>query len=266
MRKMDNRPIGIFDSGIGGLTVLEELRNTLPNETFIYLGDTLNFPYGEKTKDDIIKFSKNNIDFLIKQNCKLIIIACGTATSQALAEMKRLYKVPIIGIIKPTVEYIRKMNINKVGVIATKGTIRSGQWEKELKSVIPKIEVVNNACPLLANIAEEGKIYTDESKNAIHNYMEIFKQKQVENLILGCTHYPLFDKIITEAFNGNINLIYTGKVISNYLNDYLHIHNLNNNEESNGIKIITTKNEPGFDKKVKKILKSAKKLDITKFY
>lgn len=263
---MDNRPIGIFDSGIGGLTVLDELQINLPNENYIYLGDNLNFPYGEKTKEEIILLSKKNIDFLINKNVKLIVIACGTATSQALDEMKKLYDIPIIGIIEPTADYVKKLNLSKIGVTATNGTIRSRVWEKKIKEKNSKIEVINQACPLLANIAEEGKCETEEGKRQIHNYMEIFKKNNVENIILGCTHFPIFDEIIRKEFNGNINLINTGKPIAQYLKKFLKDNNIENLSEEQDVKIILTKNERNFDKKAKKILKSAKKLDITKFY
>ena len=110
---MDNRPIGVFDSGVGGMTVLKELAKQLPNENFIYLGDTLNFPYGEKSKEEIVKYSRKNIEYLISQNVKMVVIACGTATSQALKEMKEIFSIPIIGIIKPTADYVT--NVYKKG-------------------------------------------------------------------------------------------------------------------------------------------------------
>ena len=127
---MDKRPIGIFDSGIGGLTVLKKLEEALPNEQFIYLGDTLNFPYGEKSKGEIINYSKTNIEYLLSQKVKMIIIACGTATSQALEEMKSIFDIPIIGIIEPTAKYVKEMRYKKIGVIATTGTIRAEHGKK----------------------------------------------------------------------------------------------------------------------------------------
>ena len=120
---MDNRPIGMFDSGVGGLTVYKEVKKNMPQEQIIYLGDTKRFPYGSKTKETIIELSKNNIEFLLKKNVKAIVIACGTATSQALDTVKEIYKIPIIGIIDPTVQYVKSKGIKKIGVIATRGTI-----------------------------------------------------------------------------------------------------------------------------------------------
>ena len=135
---MNNKAIGIFDSGVGGLTVLAEIRKNLPNENIIYLGDTKNFPYGNRTKEEIIEFSIKNVQTLINKEVKIIVIACGTATSQALETVKEMFDIPIIGIIEPTVEYIKEQNYKEVGVIATEGTIRSGAWEQKLKEKIQK--------------------------------------------------------------------------------------------------------------------------------
>lgn len=183
---MDTRPIGIFDSGVGGMTVLAEIKKLLPNEDLIYLGDTKNFPYGVKSKETIIELSKNCIDFLIKQDVKMIVIACGTATSQALEEMKKIYSIPIIGIIEPTVESIKNENNikNKIGVIGTEGTIRSNEWEKKLKNSINNVEVINKACPLLAPMAEQGWIQNKVAYEAIKEYMAPFIGENIDKLIL----------------------------------------------------------------------------------
>ena len=260
--KMDIRPIGIFDSGIGGLTVLKEMKKALPGEDYIYLGDTLNFPYGEKTKEEIISFAKKNIEFLKLKNVKLIIIACGTATSQALKEMQEIFDIPIIGIITPTVRYVKELNLKKVGVIATSGTIRSGVFEKELKENIKNIEVINKACPLLASIAEEGKAKSKKSIDTIHNYMQIFKENNVDTIILGCTHYPIYDEIIKAEFKGNVNLINTGFAVAKNVKKYLKDQNMENKSEMKYSKIVITKEEQEFVKKAKNILKSGEKLDI----
>ena len=262
---MDTRPIGIFDSGIGGLTVLKELEQVIPNEKFIYLGDILNFPYGEKSKEKIILFSKKNIEYLISQNVKMIVIACGTATSQALEEMKRLFDIPIIGIIEPTTEYVRKMNYKEIGVIATSGTIRSGAWEKSLKEKNPNINVINKACPLLASIAEEGKAKSKESLLAIHEYMEVFKEKNIHTIILGWTHYPIYDEIIKNEFANSVVLINTGKIVAKKVKKYLMEKEKENTEEIKKSKIVITKDEKDFEVKAKNVLKSTETLDITIF-
>ena len=212
---MDDKPIGMFDSGVGGLTVYKEIKKIMPNEKIIYLGDTKNFPYGSKSKQSIIDLSKKNIDFLLEQNVKVIVIACGTATSQALEEVQNIYKVPIIGIIQPTIEYIkRKENIKNIGVIATRGTIRSNSWETNLKSQISDIKVYNKECPLLAPMAEEGWIDNEIAKLTIQEYIKDFPK--LDALILGCTHYPLFKKIIEEQMP-NTEIINTGEKLASHI-------------------------------------------------
>ena len=261
---MDKRPIGIFDSGIVGLTVLKKLEEALPNEQFIYLGDTLNFPYGEKSKGEIINYSKTNIEYLLSQKVKMIIIACGTATSQALEEMRSIFDIPIIGIIEPTAKYVKEMGYKKIGVIATTGTIRSGAWEKELKKNVSDIEVINQACPLLASIAEEGKAKSKESIEAVHRYMQIFKSNDVNTIILGCTHYPIYDEIIQKEFSNKAILINTGTAVAEKVKKYLKKNNMENTNERKMSKIEITKQEKDFLVKAKNILKSPQMLDITR--
>lgn len=263
---MDNRPIGIFDSGIGGITVLKELIEELPNEKFIYYGDTQNFPYGNKTKEQIISYSMNIVNYLIRKNVKKIIIACGTATSQALKELKQIYDIPIEGIIAPTVEYVKKLKLDKIGVIGTVGTIRSGAWESSIKAELPNIKVVSEACPLLAEIAEEGRATTQQSIDAIHSYMEIFKKEKIDSLILGCTHYPIFDEIIKKDFEYKIKLINTGNIIAQKTKQYLQVNDKLSNQISGNATIVISKFEENFEEKAKKILKPRKMLDITTLY
>lgn len=211
---MDNRPIGMFDSGVGGLTVYKEVKKNMPQEQIIYLGDTKRFPYGSKTKETIIELSKNNIEFLLKKNVKAIVIACGTATSQALDTVKEIYKIPIIGIIDPTVQYVKSKGIKKIGVIATRGTIKSGSWERNLKKADSSIEIQSKECPLLAPMAEEGWTENNIARLTIKEYLKGFKD--IDALILGCTHYPMYEKIIREEMP-NVEIINTGTVIAKYL-------------------------------------------------
>lgn len=225
---MNNNPIGIFDSGIGGLTVLKKLKEKLPNENYVYLGDTKNFPYGEKTRDEIIKFTKNNIETLIKENVKMIVIACGTATSQALDIVRKEFDIPIIGIIEPTAKYVSTLRLEKIGVIATTGTIRSGVWEKKILEKSPNMEVINKACPLLASIVEEGKAMSKESLDAVHEYMHIFKENKVDTIVLGCTHYPIYDEIIKDDFDYDVNLINTGVAVADEVKGFLEENNMQN--------------------------------------
>ena len=219
---MDNRPIGMFDSGVGGLTVYKEIKRAIKKKKIIYLGDTKRFPYGSKTKDSIIDISKQCIDFLISKNVKLIIIACGTATSQALDTLKSIYDIPIIGIINPTVAYIKDKKYTNIGIIATRGTINSQSWDKKIKESINNINIYNKACPLLAPLAEEGWNDNKIAKLIIKEYLKDFNN--IEALVLGCTHYPLFEKIIKKELP-NTNIINTGKIMTNYLKSTLFDRN-----------------------------------------
>lgn len=257
---MKNKAIGIFDSGVGGLTVLAEIRKNLPSENIIYLGDTKNFPYGNRSKEEIIEFAIQNVKTLIEKGAKIIVIACGTATSQALEVLKEKFTIPIIGIIEPTVKYIKNQNYKQIGVIATEGTIRSGAWEAKLKEKIPGIQVTNKACPMLATIAEEGKAQSKEGRQVIKEYMVPFKEKHIDKIILGCTHYPIYEKIIREELGYEVELINTGVTVSKFLKQYLKDNNLENNEKQKKEKIYLTKPEKEFKKIAENIL--GESLDI----
>ena len=256
---MNKRPIGIFDSGVGGLTVLSEIAKELPSENLIYLGDTKHFPYGDKSKESIIEISKKCTEFLIKHDVKLIVIACGTATSQALEAIKEQIDIPIIGIITPTIKSI-KDNLEKdakssIGVIATEGTIKSNKWQEELKN-IPNVEVISKACPLLAPMAEQGWTNNDVAKETIKEYMGIFKNKKLDKLILGCTHYPLFKELIVEELGNEVEIINTGEKIAEYIKMYLNETNIANKENYQAsYKIYLTDTECNFISVAKQFLK-----------
>lgn len=227
---MDNRAIGMFDSGIGGINVYKEIKKVLPQEKIIYLGDTKRFPYGNKTKEEIIQISRENIEFLISKNVKCIVIACGTATSQALEVVSKEYDFPIIGIIMPTIEYVKQTTNNNetIGIIATKGSIKSRQWEDNLSKNIPNVKIISKATPLLADIAEEGKIDEEESKVIIHEYMKDFEN--IDRLILGCTHYPLFRKLIENELNNKVEIIDIGINAAKFLNKKFKSDGMSANE------------------------------------
>ena len=250
---MNNRPIGVFDSGVGGLTVLKELQRLLPNEDFIYIGDTASFPYGSKSKKTIIELSKKRIDNLIDMNVKMIVIACGTATSQALDEMKKIFNIPIIGIIEPTVEYLKNENIKKIGVIATAGTIRSEGWKKQIEKNIKNVELINRACPLLAPMAEEGWTDNKIAELAIHEYIKDIGD--IEALILGCTHYPLFEKIIKNEIGENVEIINTGVMVANKVKKYITDNKMENKPHKSKTKIYLTDLECNFINVAKKLMK-----------
>ena len=250
---MDNRPIGMFDSGVGGLTVYKEIRNKFPNENIIYLGDTKSFPYGSKSKESIINLTKQGINFLISKNVKAIIIACGTATSQALDVVRDLYSIPIIGIIEPTVKYIsQKSNVHNVGVVATAGTIRSNSWANALLKSRPDLNVINKPCPLLAPMAEEGWTDNQIATLAVHEYMT--GMQDVDALILGCTHYPLFTSIFKNEVKKETEIINTGVIMANSLESILGSNYLANKSNQGKSEIYLTDTESNFLTVAKKLL------------
>ena len=204
---MDSRPIGIFDSGIGGLTVLKELVKILPNEDFIYYADTKHIPYGNKSQKQIIEYSKNIVEFLISKNVKAIVIACGTASSLAYLYLKEHYNIPIFNIIKPIAQSIKDKNI---GIIATKSSVASHVWENEISKYNSDINIHLVACPALVPLAEKGLQNTFISKQYIKHYLKKFKDENITSLILGCTHYPIFYNQIAKELGSNINIINVG--------------------------------------------------------
>lgn len=193
------------------------------------------------------------MEFLVSKDVKAIVIACGTATSQAIDTLKSKFDIPIFGIIEPSVLYIKSLEIEEIGVIATEGTIRSMAWEEAIKSKLPNCLVINKACPMLATVAEEGRAKSLEGRNAIKEYMKIFKERHVQNIVLGCTHYPIYEEIIKEELGYEVNLINTGVTVSNFLKEYL-IQSKQENDKGGSKKIFLSKYSKEFIKIAKMIL------------
>ena len=190
-------PIGVFDSGIGGLTVAREIMRNLPSEKIVYFGDTARLPYGNKSKETIIRFSRQIIRFLIGQDVKAIVVACNTASAFALDTMKKEFDIPIIGVIEAGAEVAASVTQNhRIGVIGTLGTIGSGIHAEYLKKLDPRIEVVGKACPLFVPLAEEGWLNDPLTEAVAHRYLDGLKEKDIDTLILGCTHYPLLEEAV----------------------------------------------------------------------
>ena len=199
---MDNRPIGVFDSGLGGLTSVQELHRQLPEEKVIYYGDTARTPYGSKSPETIVKFATQIVDYLVSRDTKMILIACNTVTALALDSLRARYpEVPIIGVIGPTVRKVVSDGCKRVGVIATKATIGSDVYGRELRLLDPEIKVSSTACPAIVPLVEEGLTDTDIMELTIRHYMDDFvADGGFDDLILGCTHYPLVAKHIKKLY------------------------------------------------------------------
>jgi glutamate racemase len=209
------RPIGVFDSGIGGLTVVKELMRQLPGEDIVYLGDTARLPYGTKSAATIIRFTLDNILFLLKQNVKLIIIACNTASSLALDAVRKHFRIPIIGVIQPGASQAAKVTKTRcIGVIGTRATIKSKAYERQIKSINPKIKVISGACPLFVPLVEEGWFSHSATTIIARNYLQpLIKNNNIDTLILGCTHYPLLKAIIRKVLGRDIRLVDSAKQV-----------------------------------------------------
>lgn len=204
---MDNRPIGIFDSGIGGLTVLKEIAEQLPYEDIIYFGDTARVPYGTRSKETIIKYSFQCMNFLISKNIKLVVIACNTATAAALSEVAKHFDVPIIGVVMPGVETAVNTSKNqKIGIIGTTSTINSNAYQEGIRALNQRAEVIGVACPLFVQIVEDGWQDTEVARLTAEKYLLELKEHEIDTLVLGCTHYPILKYTISKVME-NVNLI-----------------------------------------------------------
>ena len=224
---MSNRPIGVFDSGLGGLTVLKEINKLLPNENIVYFGDTARVPYGPRSKETVIQYTFQAINFLISKNVKAIVIACNTATARSLKLAQSKYDIPIIGVIEAgarTAAYTTKNNI--VGVIGTQGTINSKAYNLEISKLNKDIRIIDKACPLFVPIVEEGWSNTDVAHLTAKRYLQELIDQGIDSLVLGCTHYPLLKKTIGEVVGENITLVNPAKETAKDLEKVLQLNNL----------------------------------------
>jgi len=219
---MDQRPIGVFDSGVGGLTVVREIMDQLPNEEIIYFGDTARVPYGSKSKETVTKYSKQIIRFLLTKNIKAIIIACNTASSNSLEEVQETFDIPIIGVVEPgAVMASRTTKNNRIGIIGTEATIRSKSYENAIKMHNKDIQTFSLSCPLFVPLAEEGLINNEVTYLVAKKYLECFQEKQIDTLVLGCTHYPLHKDVIQEVTGLHVCLINPALEVAKNLKDLL---------------------------------------------
>ncbi len=201
-------PIGVFDSGVGGLTVAREIMRNLPKEDIVYFGDTARVPYGSKSKDNIIRYSRQIIHFLQTKGVKAIVIACNTASALALDTVKDEFDIPIIGVVEPGARAALAVTENKkIGVIGTEATVRSSMYEKIIEGINPEVSVIGKACPLFVPLVEEGFKKHQVTDEIIDYYLASLKQSDIDALILGCTHYPLLRSKIKEYVGEKITLV-----------------------------------------------------------
>jgi glutamate racemase len=224
-------PIGVFDSGVGGLTVVREIRKRLPKEKIVYFGDSARVPYGTKSKETILRFAKEDIRFLRKFKVKVIVSACFSVSSNALEELREEFSVPIIGMIDPGVNALSDKSCKKVGVIGTNATIESNAFGKKLKDKFGYIDICSAACPLFVPLVEEGWTDGEVPELIAERYLTPLIAERIDSLILGCTHYPLLNSVIKKVVGDNVTIIEPGKEAAKLLEKFLDDNNLRTDGE-----------------------------------
>ncbi|MBZ0200281.1 MAG: glutamate racemase [Ignavibacteriaceae bacterium] len=219
----NEKPIGVFDSGIGGLTVVKRIASTLPNENIIYFGDTARVPYGSKSNLTVIEYSLQDARFLINKGVKAIVVACNTASSIALDELRKHFALPIIGMIEPGAQAAKAATKSgKIGVIGTRATIGNKAYSEAIRKLDAKLDVVERACPLFVPLAEEGWIDHKATYEIAEEYLKELRSLNIDTLVLGCTHYPILSKVIKKVIGENVTLIDSGvasaEIVENELN------------------------------------------------
>ncbi len=220
-------PIGVFDSGVGGLTVAREIMRQIPNESIVYFGDTARVPYGSKSQNTIIHYSRQIVKFLRTQNVKALVIACNTASAFALDVIQAESDIPVIGVIKPGAKVAAETTENgRIGVIATEGTISTEIYTKFLNSINPKLQVFSKACPLFVPLVEEGWLYDPVTVEIAERYFSELKGYDIDTLVLGCTHYPLLRHTLQKVIGSNVSLVNPAYETARALKDVLEENHL----------------------------------------
>ena len=228
-----NAPIGVFDSGVGGLTVVKEIMHQIPNEKIVYFGDTARVPYGNKSKETITKYSEQIVRFLREQRVKAIVVACNTASAYALDEIEKEVDIPIIGVVKPGAKVASEATRNgKIGVIATEGTIGSGIYSRYIKEINDDAEVFGKACPLFVPLVEEGLLQDPVTDEIAKRYLAELIDIDIDTLVLGCTHYPLIRKTVGKIMGEDVTLVNPAYETARELKELLEEKDLLRKEES----------------------------------
>jgi len=230
----NDKSIGIFDSGVGGLTVVKEILNLLPNENLIYLGDTARVPYGTKSKSTVIKYAESNANFLLSRGIKILVVACNTASAYSLEKLRENISIPVIGVIEPGAKKAASSTRNgNIAVIGTPSTIRSNAYSKALHNIDPKLKVFSKACPLFVALAEEGWHQGEITRKIIETYLDDLLKENIDVMILGCTHYPLLKSAIKEVAGENVLLIDSAEETAKEINEKITPVSIENNNENN---------------------------------
>lgn len=268
---MNNKSIGVFDSGLGGLTAVKSLLRELPNENIVYFGDTGRLPYGTKTEDTIIKYAIGDVNFLLSKDVKMIIIACGTASSVALNTLKKKFDVPIIGVVEAGAKAaVSKTKNKRIGVLGTGTTIKSNSYLNEIKKLLPEATVYQKACPLFVPLVENGHFDTKVTELVIEEYVTEVKNAGVDTLILGCTHYPLLQNAISRFMGNDVKIINVCEELAKTVRGVLGEENLASDSMKAECEYFVSDDPDGFEKLGgvfldRKIYGQVKKIDIEKY-
>ena len=234
---MDRRSVGVFDSGLGGLTAVRELRSILPSENIIYFGDTSRVPYGGRSSEILHHYARQDVHFLRSFDIKAILVACGTVSTTALPALQRENDLPILGVVEPACRRAAAKTRNKrVGLIATAASVHSGAYERTLHGIDPEIQVISRACPLFVPLVENGRFHRGDIviETVAREYLEPMKDQGLDTLILGCTHYPLLEEVIGEIMGSSVRLVNAGAEAANALKDLLQKQDLLARREEGG--------------------------------
>lgn len=225
-----DRPIGVIDSGVGGLTVALELMRQLPREKLIYLGDTKRCPYGPRTKEEVQQFTWEMVNFLLEKEIKLLVIACNTATAYTIDDLKDKLDIPVIGVINPGARAaIKATNNQEIGIIGTEGTVKSGAYPEALKRINPELHVQALACPLFVPLVERGVFSGEEARTVVQTTLEpLVEDNVMDTLILGCTHYPLLKPLIQDVVGNKVAVISSSEETARETSAILEIKHLHN--------------------------------------
>ncbi len=229
-------PIGVFDSGIGGLTVVKRLSSTLPNESIIYFGDTARVPYGSKSNSTVIEYSIQDTKFLLQKNIKALVVACNTASSIAIPDLKKMFDIPIIGMIEPGSRMaLKKSQSKKIGVIGTRATVSNLAYSKEIKKINSSAQVIEKPCPLFVPLAEEGWINHKATYEVAEEYLKELREEKIDTLVLGCTHYPILSEVIRKVIGSKVTLIDSGIASSEVIKSELEKLDLLSDSKKTGV-------------------------------
>lgn len=243
---MDKRPIGVFDSGLGGLTAVSEIMRLLPDEDIVYFGDTARVPYGTRSEDTILRYAKEDVDFLRSFDIKAILMACGTVSSVALPKIKDDYDIPLFGVVKPAASAAAVATRNgKIGIIGTSATVKSRSYEREILKLRPDAEIFAGACPLFVPLVENGRTSPDDVvvMTVVSDYLSELKENGVDTLIMGCTHYPIIEAALARFMGDGVTLINPGLEAARLLKQD---NSIKKNEHGGNYKFFVSDDAEGF--------------------